>query len=526
MRVRRQIIKRIAILFLLFAVIIGNTSTYPIFAQEQEHKVVRVGWFDSSFNYYDQFGRRCGIGYEYQHKISAYTGWTYEYVEGSWSNLFQMLIDGEIDLLADVSYKPGREEYILYPDLPMGTESYYIFTGVHNREITSSDPSSVNGRRIGVNKGSIQEGFLRDWADKNDVVLEIVPLTVDEYESMAMVERGEIDGYASIFTYDTDQKVVPVFRIGGSDYYYAVNKSRPDLLAELNYALAEIQDEDPYFNQKISEDRLYGVKTNALLTPLQEDWIKEHGAIRIGYRDNYLPFCDKDDETGELTGALKDYLAHAMNNLGSVNISFETVAYSSTEEALIALKAGEIDCVFPVYLSTYDAEKREIRLMNPTMKTEMNAIMRTDDDRVLSKSSTVTFAVNEGMMNIETFIMDEYPMSKRVSYPGLEACYVAVSDGKADCVLVSNYRIPSSEDTLKKYKLYSVPTGETMPLSFAVKKWDTELYFLLNKTVLTTESEDMDAALASYSRLDHKMSVEEFLKDNWILIVAVIVAVF
>ena len=37
-------------------------------------KVVRVGWFDSSFNYWDKFGRRCGIGYEYQQKISAYTG--------------------------------------------------------------------------------------------------------------------------------------------------------------------------------------------------------------------------------------------------------------------------------------------------------------------------------------------------------------------------------------------------------------------------------------------------------------------
>ena len=46
-------------------------------------KVVRVGWFDSSFNYWDKFGRRCGTGYEYQEKISAYTGWTYEYAARS-----------------------------------------------------------------------------------------------------------------------------------------------------------------------------------------------------------------------------------------------------------------------------------------------------------------------------------------------------------------------------------------------------------------------------------------------------------
>ena len=58
-------------------------------------------------------------------------------------------------------------------------------------------------------------------------------------------------------TYDTKFEVLPVARIGGADYYYAVNKNRPDLLADLNMALSQIQDEDPYFNQKISEDRLY-----------------------------------------------------------------------------------------------------------------------------------------------------------------------------------------------------------------------------------------------------------------------------
>ena len=72
-------IKRLVLFCLLFAL---GSMLLPLTAQaqESEQKVVRVGWFDSSFCYWDQFGRRCGIDYEYQQKISAYTGWTFEYV--------------------------------------------------------------------------------------------------------------------------------------------------------------------------------------------------------------------------------------------------------------------------------------------------------------------------------------------------------------------------------------------------------------------------------------------------------------
>ena len=513
------------IIFILFFAFVINLIPLETIAQEAEHKVVRVGWYDSSFCYYDELGRRCGVDYEYQQKISAYTGWTYEYVEDSWPNLLQMLQDGEIDLLSDVSYKPEREGKILYPDLPMGTESYYIYISADNREITSKDFQSLNGKKIAVSKDSVQQGFLETWKDENDLSFEIIPINVPEDESINMVINGEVDGYATTYSFNADD-VMPISRIGGSDYYYGVNKNRPDLLAELNMALAEIQDSDPLFNQKISEDRLYTEKTTALLTPIQEDWVKSHGPIRIGFRDNYLPFCDQDDKTGELTGALKEYLAHAENNLDSPNVEFETVPFASTKDALAALNSGEIDCVFPIYLSTYDADQMGIRLTDSAMKTEMHAIMRTSDDRAIASDSTIKLAINQGMMNIDTFSKEHYPSTTREEFSGLDACYKAVSDGKADCTLVSSYRIPAAEDILEKYDLYSFPTGESMPFSFAVKKWDTELYFLLNKTAIVTKNEEMDAALASYMTADQKVSFVKFLRDNWLIVIIILVVIF
>ncbi|MBQ9009944.1 MAG: transporter substrate-binding domain-containing protein, partial [Clostridia bacterium] len=514
--------KWISFLLLMLAVLLPLVGL----SDEKERKTVRVGWYDSSFCYFDRFGRRCGIDYEYQQKISAYTGWSYEYVEGSWPTLFQMLKDGEIDLLSDVSYNPERVAYMFFPDLPMGSESYYIYIDAGNTAITADNPQSLNGKRIGVNKGSVQEGFLGEWMERNRVTLEIIPMVEDEGTAMEMVTRGEIDGFASIYSFSSEQKVVPLCRIGSSDYYYAVNRNRPDLLAELNVALAGIQDEDPFFMERLNEERMYTIRTNTYLNADQESWIQEHGSIRVGYREDYLPFCQTNRDTGELTGALKDYLVHAESSLRSARIHFETFPYETTEKAIEALKAGEIDCVFPVYLNSYDAEQMGIRLTNAAMKTELNVVMPVSDIQGLSKDSHLVIAGREGDLNLDTFVKDRFPESRVDRYDSGEAVLSAVRAGKADCAILSNYRIFSLEEQLSSYKLITIPTGETMPLSFAVNWDDRECYFILNKTVVMTKIEEMDSALASYMRSDRKVTFALFLRDNWISVMVILSVIF
>ena len=133
--------------------------------------------------------------------------------------------------------------------------------------------------------------------------------------------------------------------------------------------MSAIQDEDPYFNQRMFDQYVHLTKTNAFLTPSLDAWLKEHGKIRVGYRDDFLPFCAEDKSTGELTGALKDFLAHASNCLKNADIQFEAVPYPSTDDAMKALKNGEIDCVFPLNLSSYDGEETGVLIVPPIMQT-------------------------------------------------------------------------------------------------------------------------------------------------------------
>ena len=499
---------------------------FPARAEKAQQKTVRVGWYESTYCYRDKFGRRKGVAYEYQQKVAAHTGWKYEYVEDSWPNLLQKLMDGEIDLLSDVSYKKERTGHMLYSALAMGAESYYLYIDSENTEITPENLSSLNGKKIGVNKGSFQEGLLRNWAEQNDLSVNIVELTDDETYFMTMLANGDIDALVSMDNLGSEKRVVPVCKIGASDYFFAVNKQRPDLLNELNSALSAIQDEDPYYNQNITKEAVSLMKTNAFATPAQESWLEAHGTIRVGYWDNYLPFCAADKKTGELTGALKDYLNQASNCLKNANIRFEAVPYPSTDAALAAMKDGKIDCVFPVNLSTFEGEERGVLSVNPIMRTEMSLLMRSEERLERESGQTQTVAIDAGNSNFETFVKDDLPDWTIQSCPTMEDCFRSVKNRTADGVLACTYRMNVYEPMRIKYKLVAVPTGETMELTFAVRSDNHTLFSILDKIVNLTPEEDMQYALSNYLYTTRKISFVDFLEDNWIAMMVAISAVF
>ena len=271
--------KRTIALFLLLIVLCASALPVPALAQAPG-KVVRVGWYESPFNMTDAAGRRSGYAYEYQQKIAAYTGWTYDYVEGSWPELFQMLLDGEIDLLSDVSYTPERTEHMLFPTLSMGAEEYYIFVAPDNDEIRQDDPRTLNGKRIGVNKGSVQIDFYREWAAQNGVQAELIELTGSDAEEIQMVMAGDLDALVSLDAYGDLGSAIPLFKVGSSDFYFAVNKDRPDLLEELNAAMTRIQAENRYYTQQLSQKYIVTYGSNLFLGAEEKGWLDSRDGDR------------------------------------------------------------------------------------------------------------------------------------------------------------------------------------------------------------------------------------------------------
>ena len=504
---------RIAAFALALFLVLGFLPRTAARAQENG-KTVRVGWYESPFNARDEFGRRSGYAYDYQQKISAFTGWTYEYVTGSWPDLMQMLIEGRIDLLSDVSYTEERTKSMLFSSFPMGSEEYYLFIAPTNEEITAADYATFNGKKIGVNKGSVQVGFFREWAEANGVQAELVEMTETVDEALTMLRRGAIDMYIALDAYLSIDTAVPVCKIGSSDFYFAVSLSHPELLPELNNAMQRIRDEDPYYTQQLEAKYIKTSGVNLYLSADEKAWLNDHGIIRVGYQDNYLAFCAKDPKTGELTGALKEYLRIASDCLENAHIDFEAICYPTAAAALEAVKTGEVDCAFPANLTNYDGETQGFYMTPPLMRTDISAIIRAADRSSFSQKDRVTVAVNAGNTNYDMFLLDHFPEWRSVYFKDTPEGLQAISEGKVDCLLISNYRFNNISALCQKYQLTTLSTGVEMDYCFAVDRKSTTLYSILSKVTDLVPATSVNAALSFYFTEDARYGIGDIIRLN------------
>ena len=491
--------------------------------KENESKVVRVGWYESAYCYTDRFGRKTGMAYEYQQKIASYTGWTYEYVEGTWPELLEKLEKGEIDLLSDVSYKADRAKKMLFSSLPMGTESYYIFVKAGNRRMSLDNIKSFEGKKFLVDKNSIQADLVKEWAEENGIELDIIENVVSSPDiCIGWLNHGDVDAYVTMDTYGKSDICSPICKIGSSDFYFAVNYSRGDILRDLNNAMTTIQNEDPFYNQRMYQKYVWAVNTNSFLTEEELEWLDNHGTIRVGYRDNYLPFCA--DEEGELTGALKEYLERASVSMKNGNIIFEAVPYATTEESLEALARGDVDVVFPVNMSPYDCEKAGVFITDPFMNTIIYAVVKARGKDIFDKK-TNTVALLAGNMNFDIFVKDYFPDWMIIYYPTLDEVYAAVARGNADCAMVNGNRINKTEDLRRQYNLTLLSTGQEMGFSFAVKRENVTLYSIMNDAVNRVPETSVDAFLSKYSNIAEKVTFADYLQDNLASVIAMVAVV-
>ena len=109
---------------------------------------------------------KSGYGYEYLQQIAYFAGWQYEYVNGNFSELLQMLKDGRIDLMGNLSYTPERAKSIDFARDEQGREYYYLFVRDDRGDIMA-DIRALEGAVVGVNKGSVQADIFRDWCKAN-----------------------------------------------------------------------------------------------------------------------------------------------------------------------------------------------------------------------------------------------------------------------------------------------------------------------------------------------------------------------
>ena len=477
-------------------------------------KVVRVGSFEDTFNYVNEKGIRKGYGYELLQTLSGYTGWQLEYVTCDWSDCFEKLKNGEIDIMGDISYTPDRTEEMLFSDEPMGEEKDYLYADLSRADISASDYKTLNGKKIGVPMGTEPEVMLTEWEEKYDLKTQHVNIANNEDVKQKLANH-EIDCFVSMEeSFWTELGISTITRVGSSDIYYAINKDRADIKEELDNAMRALEDADPFYTADLYK-RYFSMDYTPILTGEEKAWLKKHGAIRMGFLTGDSGVSVYDPSTGELTGTITDYIRFAKDCLGNQELEFQMVGYDSQKAELDALKSGEIDMVFHFDQSPNLAEEYRVACTNTTWTSNMMAVTNKEH---FNETQANRVAVPQNKISLTRYLAVYYPQWEIVDCAAQEDAARLVKDGQADCFVTG---VSSQENYSKKYDFYSVPLPNPAKSCFAVNSGNGILLSILNKTIKAMPVNMLTGALAMYKSAARKVTLGEFIRDNFFMVLLV-----
>ena len=506
---RKSVCAMLSLLLLLSAVLPVKAA-----AETAPAKVVRVGSFEDTFNYVNEKGARKGYGYELLETLSGYTGWQFEYVTCDWSDCFEKLKNGEIDIMGDISYTEDRAEEMLFSDEPMGEEKYYLYADFSRTDISASNFKTLNGKKIGVLMGTEPEEMLTEWEEKHGIKTEHVNIS-DNEDVKQKLANHEIDCFVSLEeAFWAELGISTMTRVGESSIYYAINKDRPDIKEELDYAMSVLDEADPFYTADLYK-RYFSLDYTPILTGEEKAWLRKHGAIRMGFLTSDGGVSNYDPATGKLTGAITDYIQFAAGCLGNQELEFQIVGYDSIEAELDALKSGEIDMIFHFDQNPNLAEEYRVACTSTTWITNLMAVTNKEH---FNESKANRIAVPQNKLSLKKYLAFYYPQWEIVDCDTQEDAAKLIETGRADCFVTG---ISSEENYSKKYGFYSVPLLNPVKSCFAVNSGNCSLLSILNKTIKAKPINLLAGSIAMYQSSARKVTLSEFIKDNFFMVMLI-----
>ena len=483
-------------------------------AETAPAKVVRVGSFEDTFNYCNEKGARKGYGYELLETLSGYTGWQFEYVTCDWSDCFEKLENGEIDIMGGISYTEDRAEEMLFSDEPMGEEKYYLYADLSRADISASDFKILDGKKIGVVMGTEPEVMLTEWEEKHGIKTQHVNISNNEDVKQKLANH-EIDCFVSLEeSYWAELGISTITRVGKSSIYFVLNKDRSDLKEELDNAMRALDEEAPFYTADLCK-KYFSLDYKPILTGEEKAWLKEHGAIRMGFLTSDSGVSTYDPATGEITGTIADYIQFARDCLGNQELEFQLVGYDDKEAELNALKSGEIDMVFHFDQSPNLAEDYRVACTNTTWTSNMMAVTNKQH---FNENQANRVAVPQNKISLTRYIAVYYPQWEIVDCAAQEDAARLVKDGQADCFVTG---VSSQENYSKKYDFYSAPLPNPAKSCFAVNSGNRHLLSILNKTIKAMPTNMLTGSLAMHKSSARKVTLSEFIRDNFFMVLLV-----
>lgn len=499
--------------------VLSAAAPAPAFAadSDQQVKTVRVGWLVNNEGFQEGMPgeRLSGWGYEYLQTLSYYTkGWQYEYVSGTFNELMDMLEAGEIDLMPNISYSAEREQKLLFSSNPEGTERYYIYAKPDRDDLAKGDPQALQGLTIGCNSGVMQTFVGQQWLADEGVTCTYKEIDTGSALFEALAD-GEVDAVIMNDTISSPD-ASPMFYVGSSDYYFAVPKSRPDLMNDINAAMTSISRVNPRYNDEVKSSYSAQNSGSSSLTGPETSWLKDNGnTITLGYLKNQLPYCTQNDD-GEMEGSLASLATTLHDKFG---ITVKTVAFSSNKQMTKALSKGTIDVALPLFRDYWFAEQGGAVQSNPMGTVSLTAIHSSNnlDGDLKNIACTANAIVNR--FELESL----FPDATVTEYSSPEEALKALNKGTASCIIVPSTRLQTIRDAHDIEDFETQELTNTAQLSCLISRGKPELLEIINKGIINA-GESLSAS--SYSPTSYSAQESDtfrFIYRNRIAVATVII---
>lgn len=499
--------KRIKITILMMLIVFASFFNILVCqAADDDKKVVRVGYMD-----YDGFiikqsdGTYAGYGAEYLSKISEYTGYKYEYIYGTGTELLDKLKAGDIDLICNAQYTKERAEIYDYSAYPIGYTQGILY-GAENTDVSYEDFDAFNGMDVGVINGNVMFNLFTQYEKKNNFNCNIIEYN-SESEMTEALKNGKINAMCS--EHIANHKGLSLLAQFGADAFYIISYKNSQYIKDINYALQKIKTNvnfetdlyHKYYDNSTAESSLQ-------FTNAEKEYIKNSKPIIVGINGDRAPFGEYDEKTGKFKGICVDVLNEISKNSG---LKFKYVVQESGVKTADMIESGKYDIICGIERDNFVTNDK---IVSTNAFLESAIVPVGLSGRNLNLSDKLIVAYPKSFQALKKTLETYYPNLILKGYNLNTECLDAVMSGKADLFIQNTHLIGKMLQQPEYDGLDILPIEiMTEHTALALKRSsDSLLVSILNKSI-----DNIDEATISSSLIRHtfasqyKYTIKDFI---------------
>lgn len=512
----KNLLKR---LMIILVVCLSTTLWVPpaTFAAETQTRTVKVGYYeDGDYMSINQQGEYVGFNIEFLQELAKQTDLQFEFVDAvSWSAAYEMLANGEIDLLPSVYHTQEREKEMQFVTLPMCNIYTTLNVRMDDARYDYEDFAAFEGMRVGIIRGGVDGENFKAFCKEHNVTPEIFEYDETE-ELLTALEENALDGVA-ITHLGKNSSFRSVAQFAPSPLYFAVAMDEPELLSELNRAMNQILLSNPSYETDLYNKYLAPSQNQKpVFTKEELQYLQESKPVVVSYDPDFSPLSYRDEKSGEFQGVSADVFDFIRANSG-IEFRFEEHPQS---EGLELLRQGKIDALCHSDGDYLWDRRNNIKSTLYYLSMPTTMITRYGSDEI------ETLALTEGYLLSETVEKDNPGLEARY-YRTVEECLEAVRSGEADATYVNT---PVASLLLDKADYGNMNRAilssyiSKMRIGISASA-DARLFSIIDKCIQYLPEEQVDAFLVTNSKVSNPVTLRTLLYSNPFMVVGASVGI-